>query len=482
MVFSEISFVFFFLPIAFLGIFPFLKTKIGPVAILLFSFAFFYWGSGAYTLILALSILLNFGFGLLIQRWRHNLVLVLCIFLNLGILFFYKYFGFFLSIFGYFGDPATESFAKSIILPIGISFYTFQGVSYVVDVWRKDMKAENNPLVFGAYLSFFPQLIAGPIVRYQDIRDDFANPDVSVDNVLAGLCRFSVGLFKKVVIADTVAAVADAAFQSQGIGELSPLAAWIGALAYTLQIYFDFSAYSDMALGIARMFGLKIKENFNHPYASASLTEFWRRWHISLSTWFRDYLYIPLGGNRLGSARTYFNLTIVFLATGIWHGASWNFLIWGMWHGLFLIFERAVFGKDAGTLKSVWLRAFYFFPAVIFGWVLFRSENLQLALDYMLQMVDFTDMPIFAMTPEVGIELTKFDLTILLIGVGAMLLQGFYRPLGSWVADFATRQPGQGALPMRATVFRIVFSLSLLVIASVFAMSHTFSPFLYFRF
>ena len=284
-------------------------------------------------------------------------------------------------------------FATGIVLPIGISFYTFQGLSYVIDVWRGTLpKPERNPILFAAYLAFFPQLIAGPIVRFGDVVADFHAPKLSADMFAAGAARFLVGLAKKVLVADLVAPIADAAFDQSG-DSLTFAGAWIGSLAYTIQIYFDFSGYSDMAIGMCLMFGIRIPENFAHPYASRTITEFWRRWHISLSTWFRDYLYIPLGGNRAGAGRTYLNLVIVFLATGLWHGAAWTFVLWGLYHGAFLAAERALLGHRARDIPLFWPRLAYSLPVIVVGWALFRSTDLPGFLQHFEAMVSpFAEM------------------------------------------------------------------------------------------
>ncbi|MFZ0133944.1 MAG: MBOAT family O-acyltransferase [Desulfobacterales bacterium] len=268
-----------------------------------------------------------------------------------------------------------------IHLPIGISFFTFQAMSYVVDVYRRDAAVQLNPLNIGLYIALFPQLIAGPIIRYHDIAAQIVRRRVGLDDFSYGIQRFVAGLGKKVLIANQVAAIADRVFSSP-YETLTPGIAWLGVLCYTLQIYFDFSGYSDMAIGLGRMFGFHFLENFNDPYISRSITEFWRRWHISLSRWFRDYLYIPLGGNRGGPLRTYVNLLVVFFLCGLWHGASWNFIIWGLLHGLFLVIERLGFDK---ALNRSWppLRNVYVMTVVCSGWVFFRTDSLSAALHYL---------------------------------------------------------------------------------------------------
>ena len=357
MVFSEPIFLFMFLPLS-LAVILALKGRGHSLAILIFSLVFYYWASGTLTLLLIGSILFNWYAGRQIASTRSIRWLQAGIFANVLVLGGFKYVIFFAAnIDGLIGSELSPS-VQWIILPIGISFYTFQCTSYLVDIWRKDVEPESNIIAFGAYLSFFPQLIAGPIVRFKTVIADYHNPKVSLDNAAAGAARFAHGLFKKVVIADSAGAITDACFATSG-GDLTAGVAWLGALAYTVQIYFDFSAYSDMAIGLAAMCGIRMDENFDRPYTSSTITEFWRRWHISLSSWFRDYLYIPLGGNKGGYLNTYRNLIIVFLVTGLWHGAAWSFILWGLYHGIFMILERLRLGKSAAQVDSLAARYLY---------------------------------------------------------------------------------------------------------------------------
>ena len=485
MVFSDLAFVYFFLPLALLGILPIIKTRAGPLIILLFSIGFFYWSSGAYTLILLLSLAINYGAARVMTRWRSPSILYGTIILNLAVLFHYKYLGFLIDALNIQDTTSLSAYAKNLILPIGISFYTFQGISYLVDVWRKDIDAERDFILFGAYLSFFSQLIAGPIIRYKDVAQDFKEPQVSTDNILSGFMRFSIGLFKKVVIADTMGGIADEVF-AQSPETLGLTTAWVGALAYTAQIYFDFSGYSDMAIGIARIFGIRIPENFNHPYASATITNFWRRWHISLSSWFRDYLYIPLGGNRKGEMRTYLNLGLVFLATGIWHGAAWTFVIWGIWHGVFITLEKVVLGRRAAQLDNTAMRFLYCLPVVIFGWVLFRSPDLGFALSYWQQMLTLPSWGMFDIQHSALSGMNNFQLSVFVISVVAMALHGHYKPSGTQVLlssdDLAGRSPAQNWLHACKIALMFGVTFGMLLISTAFITSLDFSPFLYFRF
>ena len=468
MVFSDQVFVFFFLPIALLICLPTRRTRYFAVTIALSSLAFFYWESGSLTIILLFSIAMNYLGGLLLWKRKKHSVLVILIAANLGLLAYFKYTAFTLGIFGFFGEPSIERYAAGIILPIGISFYTFQGISYLIDVWRGDTSPERNLITFTAYQSFFPQLIAGPIVRYADVKQDLNNPITSVHLFAYGAARFLLGLCKKVLVADTVAPIANAAFFSGQ--DLTFASAWIGALAFTVQIYFDFSGYSDMAIGLAAMFGIRFKENFNHPYAASTITEFWRRWHISLSTWFRDYLYIPLGGNRLGERRTYVNLSIVFILTGFWHGAAWTFVLWGAYHGAFLVFEKVF---RIGRTPSTLLRFVYFFPITVIGWTLFQSPSLGRFTDFMQHMFAPFTSDALTLNSEMIVALSPQALLAFCVGFSALLVQGRYKPLGVFIQESGSS---------RAKFIRVIFIAGAALMASIYVLPQDFSPFLYFRF
>ena len=306
------------------------------------SLVFFGWSQPNYLWIILLNIAINYIGAMLIDKMKsiRKIILLLTVVSNFGILFYFKYFDFAIeSINQIFG---TTFSLRDIVLPIGISFFTFQGMSYVIDVYRKDVPAQKNIFKLGLYIVLFPQLIAGPIVRYKDIAQEIDKRHVNVEEFCAGIEKFIIGLGKKAIIANTMALTADAIWNN-GVLQNTWIMSWVGSIAYTLQIYFDFSGYSDMAIGLGRMFGFHFNENFNLPYISKNITEFWRRWHISLSSWFRDYVYIPLGGNR---KNVYLNLAIVFLLTGVWHGAAWNFIVWGIWNGVFILIERVIRMKN----------------------------------------------------------------------------------------------------------------------------------------
>jgi len=330
------------------------------------------------------SILINYFSGLGIsyfhkQKRSAKPLLTIAIIANLSFLLYYKYYDFFLDNISYFGFKSVFEDSE-IILPIGISFFTFQGISYLIDLYRKEVSCQKNIIHLGLYISFFPQLIAGPIIRYHDIASELKNRIITKNLFTEGLVRFIRGLAKKVIIANSLALIADQTFDIAPT-DLPTTVAWLGIICYTLQIYFDFSGYSDMAIGLGKMLGFNFKENFNYPYISKSIKEFWRRWHISLSTWFKDYLYIPLGGSRKGTLLTYRNLLIVFFITGFWHGASYNFIFWGLFHGAFLILEKtkgSLIEKLPNSIKHI-----YVLLVVIIGWVFFRAETFNDAIVYL---------------------------------------------------------------------------------------------------
>lgn len=374
MLFSSMSFVFAFLPLVLLLYYLCHTRRARNGVLLLASIVFYGWGEPRYLLVMLISMILTWGAGLLIARGKKKMLwLVLTILLDLGILIYFKYTNFLLenigAVFSHKLDPI------HVVMPIGISFYTFQAISYLVDVYRGDTQVQWNLYKVMLYISLFPQLVAGPIVKYHDVSEQIDGRSENLSEFALGLRRFIVGLSKKMLIANTMGAVADKVF-ALPIEEVTTAVSWIGVIAYAFQIYYDFSGYSDMAIGLCKMFGFRLPENFNYPYISASITEFWRRWHISLSTWFKEYLYIPLGGNRVSKSRNYFNLFVVFLATGVWHGASWNFVVWGVWHGLFIIVEKLTGWhklEKGVTIKVV--QHVSTLLIVLVGWVFFRAET-----------------------------------------------------------------------------------------------------------
>jgi alginate O-acetyltransferase complex protein AlgI len=476
MVFSSITFLFFFLP-AVLIAYYLMPRRWRNTLLAVASLIFYAWGAGWLVLVLIASIALNNVFGLSVERameggrdHRARVVLAAAIAMNVGLLVWFKYANFTVeTLNGVFGAVGAGALPwAEILLPIGISFYTFHSLSYLVDIYRGTARHLAHPVDFALYITFFPQLVAGPIVRFHEIRDQLVRRTETADAFTAGVVRFCHGLGKKVLIADTVAPVANAAFATP-TGELNTMTALVGVVAYAVQLYFDFSGYSDMALGLAMMFGIHLPENFARPYASRSVTEFWRRWHMSLSRWFRDYLYIPLGGNRGSTAQTYRNLIIVFLVTGLWHGAAWTFVLWGAFHGTMLLVERVTgIGRaDAGPGRDRIGQA-RTIVLVLIAWVLFRSPDLPYAIGYYGALFD----PSGGLTTNVALALDPLAALALAIGVGSVLLP----------RDWVTGVELQRVAAPRMRVLRLA-SVGLVFPASiVFLIAAGFSPFLYFQF
>lgn len=396
MLFPSVEFIFAFLPIVLTVYFILLRRNVLLKNIWLFAASLFFYafGEGSFILLMLGEILLDYLLALFLnrsqKRWARRALLSIAIISNIGILGIFKYASF-VCVDILHLPPDAIGIATDIHLPLGISFFTFQALSYVLDVYMGKVDATGSFLNVGLYVSFFPQLVAGPIVRFTDIADAINNRKESIDGFSSGVVRFLIGLSKKVLIANNMALVADAAWKLI-IGdrlEASVAMAWLGAISYTLQIYFDFSGYSDMAIGLGKIFGFDFPENFKHPYIATSLTEFWRRWHISLSSWFRDYVYIPLGGSRRGEARTYINLMIVWLLTGIWHGANYTFVVWGLLYGILLMIEKVICAHKAIRKQSLIQRIagrIYTMIVVTLAWVIFRSDSINDAVIYILGM------------------------------------------------------------------------------------------------
>ena len=374
MVFSSFTFLFIFLPLVLLTYFIAKKRKLRNIVLFIFSLIFYAWGEPVYVLLMLLSIIVNYAVALIIEKVpeKKKILLLLDIIFNIGIIGFFKYGNFIIQNINLIFHTNIDE--MTLGLPIGISFYTFQILSYVIDVYRKTVPAQKSIINLGMYITLFPQLIAGPIVRYETIADEIENRKESFEQVIEGLKRFIIGLGKKVLIANQMALIADTIYNGD-LNSTGTISLWLAAISYTLQIYFDFSGYSDMAIGLGRIFGFHFLENFNYPYIAKSITDFWRRWHISLSTWFRDYIYIPLGGNRVNKLKWLRNILIVWILTGLWHGASWNFVLWGLYYGILLITEKVFLGKFIEKLPKI-LQHIYTLFFVIIGWVIFRVESL----------------------------------------------------------------------------------------------------------
>ncbi len=467
MVFSSLVFLWLFLPVVFALYFT-AKEQYRNVILLIASLFFYAWGEPVYVLVMILSIIVNCFCGLKIgaaEEHKRKRALFWGVFVNLALLGVFKYTGFFTenvnAIFG------LQVEVKHLPLPIGISFYTFQSISYLVDIYRRVCEPQRNIIKMGLFISFFPQLIAGPILKYYDIASQIDKRQVTLPLFNEGAVRFLQGLAKKVIIANIMAKTADEIF-ALGLNDLSTPAAWIGIIAYTFQIYFDFSGYSDMAIGLGKMFGFHIHENFNYPYTATSIKDFWRRWHISLSTWFKEYLYIPLGGNREGTLKTYRNLMIVFFLTGLWHGASWNFVVWGLFHGCFLVLER-IFPIEK-MLHFRLLKSIYALLVVMVGWVFFRAETLGAACDYLKRM--FVPYNMESYSKYLSNEFVYVAiLAFVCCGFGAML----YRKIFA-----AMKRDGWGDVLIKAlnpAFCALIAYFSVLLLAS-----NTYNPFIYFRF
>ncbi len=474
MLFSSLIFLFVFLPLI-LTVYYIVPRKAKNSVLLVFSLLFYAWGGVSYSVILLASVLMNFLFVTQIGKCLRNKKLWLAVGLvfNISILFVFKYLDFFIDNINSLGqffssDFETLPFAH-IVLPLGISFFTFQQMSLLWDVYRDPNPVRLKFLNTALYISFFPQLIAGPIVRYNDIIEQIRHRKESISLFHSGIQKFILGLFKKIVFANSCAAIADS-IMDNNIAEISTPIAWLGIIAYAFQIYFDFSGYSDMAIGLGRMFGFRILENFNFPYISHSIKEFWRRWHISLSSWFRDYVYIPLGGNRLGVKRTYYNLLIVFLLTGFWHGATWSFVFWGIFHGLFLVFERLGFDKLLNRLPKI-VSWSYTMIIVLIGWVFFRIEHFQDAGLYIAKMFGFgasNDVLLFD-------YLDRERLLVLFLAAlssTTLLLK---------LKDFIKRL-GVGKLYVPIMFARDILLVFMLLYSVLYINSGSYNPFIYFRF
>ena len=468
MVFSSLIFLFMFLPMT-LIIYYICPRKFKNLVILIMSLIFYAWGEPIYIFLMIGSILIDYIGGLMIEaneedKEKRRAIFITVIVLNLSFLFFFKYYGFLIDNIN--GVLGTNLQIRNLPLPLGISFYTFQLISYVADVYMGKVVAQKNIINFGAYITMFPQLVAGPIVQYNDVENQLNNRRESMEKFGKGVERFILGIGKKVLIANNIGMIWTS-IKGIPLEELSILSAWIGIIAFTLQIYFDFSGYSDMAIGLGKMFGFDFLENFKYPYMSMSVSEFWRRWHISLGSWFRDYIYIPLGGNRRGIAIQFRNLFIVWFATGLWHGASWNFVIWGLYFGVFIFLEKVFLGK---VLKKVpgFIAHTYTLLLVIISWVFFDMVKVNEALHYIKVM--------FGIGENIFIDnIAKYTLkTNLMILVIAILCS---TPLiRNLIANLKKKYKLKGEFIV------IVMNMLILIISTAYLVSESYNPFLYFRF
>jgi alginate O-acetyltransferase complex protein AlgI len=474
MVFSSIIFLLYFLPF-FLLIYHFCPKNYKNFVLLFFSVLFYSWGAPKFICVILITTFLDFHIVKLMSRFENllqrRLMISLSVGINLGLLIYFKYSNFFIenvnAFLSLFGDKNIHW--TYLVLPIGISFFTFESITYSVDVYRRVHKPLNNFWDYQLYIILFPKLIAGPIIRYHEIADQITDRSAndSIDNKLSGFYRFVIGLSKKVLIANTIGAQADAIF-NMNPNDLSSLTSWMGALAYTFQIYFDFSGYSDMAIGLGKMAEFKFPENFNNPYVSQSITEFWRRWHMTLGAWMKNYLYIPLGGNKVKTkTRLYFNLWIVFLASGLWHGASWSFILWGAYHGSFLVLERIfllkiykIIGKFFSTLIT--------FLIVVLGWVFFRIEKISDAIIYLKHMFTFN----FSNSITFSSEFYTFLIIALFFSFFTYFRKGQNIQDAVYLNNYSSKKH----------IILSIMTILLLVLSLSSILAFGFNPFIYFRF
>ncbi len=475
MVFSSNIFLFLFFPLVLAFYYaPFLaiskKLIYKNYLLLAASLVFYAWGELCYLWLLTVSIIANYFFGIYLAR-NKKLILSVAIFFNLALLAYFKYAYFIIEIIAKFFPHINNIITQSLLpqrLPIGISFFTFHAISYLVDIYRGKCRAQKNLSDLALYIAFFPQLIAGPIVRYNMIEKYLSKRFHSTAAVSYGIRRFIIGLAKKVIIANSLGEVADAIFSSH-IDAINPYLAWVGIICYSLQIYFDFSGYSDMALGLARIFGFRFPENFNYPYISKSIKEFWRRWHMSLSAWFRDYLYIPLGGNKCSLKKQYFNLILVFFLCGLWHGASMNFVFWGLFHGFFLVFERLKIARIFFEKTPDFIQHFYTIFIVMIGWVFFRSPDLAYAFDYINLMFSQKEQIVIS-SKIANLINSHYNIAVLMLAI-----LGFSPVIKNYSIKIIRKN--------KFTLWFFDFFLILIFIFVIIRLSaSTYNPFIYFQF
>ena len=463
MVFSSLTFLFVFLPVLMAIYFavPSKYIKARNIVLLVFNLIFYAYGEPKNCLVMIVSIFMNYLFGVLVDKHRENekqakFWVFVAVLFNIGILIYFKYLEFIVeNISSLFNAEIT---VQTILKPIGISFFTFQGLSYVIDVYRGITNCQKSLFSVALYISLFPQLVAGPIVRYETIADEIDNRESNAADMAEGIRRFMVGFAKKLILANAIGQVADAFFNSP-ISSLSVVGAWMGPIAYAFQIYFDFSAYSDMAIGLGKIFGFHFCENFNYPYISQSITEFWRRWHISLSTWFRDYVYIPLGGNRCSKLRHLFNIFVVWLLTGIWHGAKWKFIFWGIYFGVILILEKTIILK---YLKKAWrpIRHIYALILIVIGWAIFRAHDMGYFFGMLKTMFFVNGNPI--LNDKTIYNLLEFKYAIIICAIASLPLKDY--------------------ILVKNEKTKYVLSFAVFIVAIVCMLSNSFNPFIYFRF
>lgn len=469
MLFSSTTFIFMFLTLLLILYFPIKNIKYRNIILLIFSLIFYSWGEPKYIFLMLITVLIAYMFGLLIDKYRNDkkkskLFLVISVILILLNLFIFKYLDFSIGIIN--SVFKTNIGLTKLVLPIGISFYTFQILSYVIDLYWGKVGVQKNYFRLLLYVSFFPQLIAGPIVRYETVEKEIGDRKTTLDGFINGFKRFIWGLSKKVIIANNVAIFCDYIYSNYSSYGSNIL--WVAAICYTLQIYFDFSGYSDMAIGLGKMFGFNFLENFNYPYIATSITDFWRRWHISLSSFFRDYVYIPLGGNRVSKIKFIRNIFIVWLLTGIWHGASYNFILWGLYYAILLLFEKMVTGKYIEKLPKV-LKILYSLFFITLGWVIFRVENINDLILVIKKMFSFNNTSF----------VTLFNNNAMLISTVPYIILGIFLslPIDKWFKEKVDKSNSVILTLIEDLILGVLFGISIM-----FLVSNSYNPFIYFRF
>ena len=469
MLFSSTTFIFIFLTLLLILYFPIKNIKYRNIILLIFSLIFYSWGEPKYIFLMLITVLIAYIFGLLIDKYRFEkrkskLFLIISVVLILLNLFIFKYLDFSIGIFN--SIFKTNIGLSKLVLPIGISFYTFQILSYVIDLYWGKVGVQKNYFRLLLYVSFFPQLIAGPIVRYETVEKEISDRKTTLDGFINGFKRFIWGLAKKVIIANNVAIFCDYIYNNYSSYGSNIL--WVAAICYTLQIYFDFSGYSDMAIGLGKMFGFNFLENFNYPYIATSITDFWRRWHISLSSFFRDYVYIPLGGNRVSKIKFIRNIFIVWLLTGIWHGASYNFILWGLYSAILLLIEKMVTGRYIEKLPKV-LKILYSLFFITLGWVIFRVENINDLILVIKKMFSFNNTSF----------VTLFNNNAMLISTIPYIILGIFLslPIDKWFKEKVDKSNSVILTLIEDLILGVLFGISIM-----FLVSNSYNPFIYFRF
>lgn len=472
MVFSSLIFLFRFLPFMLL-IYFITPRRFRNFILLLLSLGFYAWGEPKYVIIMLLSTIIDYSHGILVDYFKRigkvkfaRITVGSSVIINIGILAVFKYADLFLNTLNQ--VMGSDVSLLKIALPIGVSFYTFQTMSYTIDVYRGNANVQKNIISFGTYVTMFPQLIAGPIVQYKTIENDINNRRENIDLFADGVRRFVIGLGKKVLLANNIGILWDTV-KTLNIDEMPVLTAWLGIIAFAFQIYFDFSGYSDMAIGLGKMFGFNFNENFNYPYISKSITEFFRRWHISLGTWFREYVYIPLGGNRSGKAKLIFNILIVWLLTGLWHGASYNFILWGLYYGIILIIEKIFLRKHLENIPSVF-RHIYTILIVLVGWVMFSLENMTSVLKYLKTMFGIFTQEI-ADSQTIYLLYTNLILIIILVLAATPIPKRLLKCCDDKIN-----------IELIKIIIKNLFYILIFLLSVAYLVDSTYNPFMYFRF